>query len=136
MGNGTGNRKVPTEATVTARRNRADILTLDDIDGRTRACKQALELRAGFLADLGGADRVTVAQRELAQRASILGAMLEDQEARYLNGEPIPLAEYATLTNTQRRVLNDIGLQRVPRETQIDLKTYLAARSTEESGDE
>ena len=49
---------------------------------RTRAYKQAIELKAGFLPDFGGADHATVAQRELAQRGAVLGAMLEGQEAK------------------------------------------------------
>jgi len=36
------------------------LLTLEDLDGRTRAYKQAIELKAGFLSDLGGEDHATV----------------------------------------------------------------------------
>jgi hypothetical protein len=92
------------------------LLTLADLDSRTRAAKHALELRDGFLSDLGGADYASTAKRELAQRASILGAMLEDQEARWLRGDGTDLAEYCTLVNAQRRVLSDIGLERRQRD--------------------
>ena len=102
------------------------LLCLDDLDRRTRACKQALSLRDGFLSDLGGEDYASTAQRELAQRAAILGAMLEDQEARYLQGEPVELAEFCTLVNAQRRVLSDIGLDRRQRDVTPSLGEYIA----------
>ena len=41
-------------AGVTARRGRAAILTIRDIDGRSRARREAIELRDALLADLGG----------------------------------------------------------------------------------
>jgi hypothetical protein len=106
------------------------LLTLKDLDSRTRATKQALALRDGFLSDLGGADRVTVAQHELAQRGAILGAMIEDQEARWLRGDGVELAEYCTLVNAQRRVLADIGLERRARDVTPSLDGYLEAVAT------
>lgn len=100
------------------------LLTLSDLDRRTRAAQQALALRGSFLSDLGGEDRVSAAQRELAQRGAILGAMLEDQEARWLSGGSVDLGEYCTLVNAQRRILADIGLERVPRDV-TNLDSYL-----------
>jgi hypothetical protein len=95
---------------------------------RTRACKQALALRTGFLSDLGGEDRASVAQRELAQRGAILGAMIEDQEARWLRGDGLELTEYCTLVNAQRCVLADIGLERRPRVVTPSLNEYLKTK--------
>lgn len=108
---------------------KARLLTLADLDSRTRACKQALALRDGFLSDLGGADYASTGQRELAQRGAILGAMLEDQEARYMRGDGVDLAEYCTLVNAQRRVLSDIGLARRPRDITPNLSDYLDAKA-------
>lgn len=107
------------------------LLTLQDLDARTRACKHALGLRDGFLSDLGGEDNASIAQRELAQRASVLGAMLEDAEARWLRGEPVQLAEFCTLVNAQRRVLADIGLERKARNITLDAITYSRLRAAE-----
>jgi predicted ABC-type transport system involved in lysophospholipase L1 biosynthesis ATPase subunit len=107
------------------------LLTLDDLDGRTRAYKQTVELRAGFLSDLGGEDYATVAQRELAQRGAVLGAMLEDQEAKWLAGVPVELDKYCTLVNAQRRVLADMGLERRQRDVTPDLSDYLEAKAAE-----
>jgi hypothetical protein len=88
------------------------IKTFEDLDGRTRAVRAARDLHHGFLSDLGGADYVTTAQRELSQRAACLGAALEDLEAAMLGGDEISLSDYTTMVNAQRRVLSDIGLER------------------------
>jgi hypothetical protein len=109
------------------------LLTLADLDRRTRACQHALALRDGFLVDLGGEDYASVAQRELAQRASILGAMLEDVEARWLRGGAVELSEYGTLVNAQRRVLADIGLERRQKDVTPDIQTYWAAKKAAEA---
>jgi hypothetical protein len=86
----------------------------------------------GSRGDMGGEEGTSCDQRELAQRASVLGAMLEDQEARWLRGEPVQLAEFCTLVNAQRRVLADIGLEREAREV-VPLTEYIAQRSQEKS---
>jgi hypothetical protein len=106
------------------------LLTLSDLDSRTRACKHALDLRAGFLADLGGSETASAGERELAQRGAILGAMIEDQEARWLRGDGIQLSEYATLVNAQRRVIADIGLERRARDITPTLHELLANKAT------
>lgn len=108
---------------------RTHLLTLNDLDQRTRAYKQAVSLKSGFLSDLGGEDRASVAQQELAQRGAVLGAMLEDQEVKWLAGAPIELDRYCALVNAQRRVLNDIGLERCPRDVTPKLSDYLDAKA-------
>jgi hypothetical protein len=101
------------------------MLTLADLDQRTRAYKQAVSLKSGFLSDLGGEDRATMAQRELAQRGAVLGAMLEDQEVKWLAGAPVELDKYCTLVNAQRRVLADIGLERRARDVSPSFNAYI-----------
>ena len=68
-----------------------------------------------------------MAQQELAQRGAILGAMIDDQEARWLRGDGVELAEYCTLVNAQRRMLADIGLERRARDVTPSLHGYLEA---------
>jgi hypothetical protein len=106
--------------------------TLDDLDCRSRAARHALELRDGFLRDLGGEDRASVAQCEMAQRASILGAMLEDDDARWLRGEPVNRLEYATLSNAQRRVCESLGFERKPKDITPDLRKYIEQKSAKQ----
>lgn len=75
--------KVRTEGAVSAHKGRADILTLEDIDGRTRACKQALELRDGFLSDLGGADLPAWPSRRHVIRHSVACLPRHARKFRY-----------------------------------------------------
>jgi hypothetical protein len=95
---------------------KAKLLTLANIDKRTAAGQHALELVRAFEADLGGADNLGVAARQLVQRAAVLGAFIESIEVRWLAGEQIELLDLLAATNTQRRLLADLGLERRPRD--------------------
>ena len=64
------------------------LLTLDNLDGRTAAVKYVRELESQITVDLGG--DLTAAQRALLQRAVVYCAILADQEARWISGEPLP----------------------------------------------
>jgi hypothetical protein len=114
-------------------RGKSRLLALGDLDRRTRAYQKTCDLIASIEGDLGGADRLSTGERQLAQRAALLGALAEDMEVRWLAGEEIDGAAYATLGNAQRRLFETIGLRRVPREVP-SLQDYLAARATEPSG--
>lgn len=92
------------------------LLSLGDIDGRTKAFRKTLDLIACIEEDLGGCDQLSTGQRQLIQRAALTGALLEDLEAKWLAGEPIDPALYATLGNAQRRLFETVGLRRVPRD--------------------
>jgi hypothetical protein len=98
-----------------ARQGYIRFLTLRDLDGRSRAAARCNELVRAFEADLGGADQLTTAQRQLVQRAALCATLLEDFEVRHTLGEPIELSDYLTCVNVQRRVLATLGLQRVAR---------------------
>jgi hypothetical protein len=95
-------------------RAKARFLTLADIDGRTLAAQRARAIVAGIEADVGL--DLSTAERQLAQRAGVLGAFLEDAEARWISGEPFDLGLYCTGLNAQRRVLETLGIKRQPRD--------------------
>jgi hypothetical protein len=68
--------------------------------------------------------------------------MVEDMAARWLAGEPIDPAVFATLTNSERRLYETCGLRRTPRDVTPSLREYLqdkaapaepAAGTTEET---
>lgn len=91
---------------------RVRLRTLADLDRRTSAARAALSLRDSLASDLGGLDHLTAMQRELVENSAVLGAMLKDASARYLSGLPVDLTEFMALTNAQRRLLADLGLER------------------------
>jgi hypothetical protein len=92
------------------------LLTLDHLDRRTGAYKKASDLIGSIESDLGGSEVLSIGERQLAQRAGVLGALLEDMETRWLGGEPIDPGSYCTVINAQRRLFETIGLKRNPRD--------------------
>lgn len=88
------------------------LLTLGHLDGRTLAARRARELIEAIQADLGGGDRLSEGEKQLVQRAAVLGAYIKSLEVRWLNGEKVDLADYLAACNTQRRILATVGLAR------------------------
>jgi hypothetical protein len=98
------------------RSGKARLVTLDGLDARTAAAKAARHLIDMLSSDLGGADQLSAGQRQLVHRAALCGAIVADFEARWVAGQPIPLNEYLSAVNVQRRVLATLGLERRARE--------------------
>jgi hypothetical protein len=89
------------------------LLTLADIDGRTSAYKETRRLIDEMIeSDLGGSAALSTGEKQLVQRAAVLGAVLTDIESRWIEGQPIDATVYCTVVNAQRRVLETIGLRR------------------------
>jgi hypothetical protein len=80
------------------------LLTLGHLDGRTLAAKRAKELIEAIETDLGGGDRLSGGERQLVQRAAVLGA---------LRGE------------VAQRVLVTIGLERRARDVVPSVAEYV-----------
>jgi len=119
----------PTDTTPPAppkrRRNTVRYVTFEKFDRRCAAFRETKRLIGEIEADLGGADRLSTAERQLVQRGGVLGAILTDMEARWLAGEKIDVSMYCGATNTMRRVLESVGLKRRPRDI-TRLESYLA----------
>ena len=109
---------------------RSKLLTLAALDRRTTAYRRVGDLIAGIESDLGGADGLSIAERQIVQRAAMLGAQAEDLEARWLAGEPVDPGAYCSIINCQRRLFETVGIQRRQREIVPDLKSYLASRDS------
>jgi hypothetical protein len=80
--------------------------------------------------DLGGADQLTAATREVVQPA-LAAVMLRNMEADWLAGRGIDVPSYTTLANTQSRLLKLIGLERRSRDVST-LADYLASKAASE----
>jgi hypothetical protein len=101
--------------------------TLADLDRRTTAARVVFELRDSLAADLGGKANLRVMKLEIIDNVAVLGAMLKDAAASYITGEPVDLSEYMSLTNAQRRLLADLGLERrAIKDITPSLKDYAA----------
>ena len=62
--------------------------------------------------DLGGSDRLSEGQRQLARRAATISIMCEQMEGVAAAGEAIDLDSYGTLTDRLGRVFQRLGLER------------------------
>ncbi|MER8564270.1 hypothetical protein NKH85_04900 [Mesorhizobium sp. M0924] len=117
------------QAVAPSKGGKARLRTLDDLDRRTRAAQATFELRDQIAKDLGGIDRLSAMQREIVDGAALLGAMIKDAGATYLSGDPVDLGEFMALTNAQRRLLADVGLERRARDVTPTLQDIIAGRA-------
>ena len=92
------------------------LFSLSDIDKRTAAYRRTIALIEMLEADAGGHDRLSTGERALIQRAAVTAALAEHLETRWLSGGEIDPAMYCTLGNALRRLLESVGLRRVPRD--------------------
>jgi hypothetical protein len=86
------------------------------VDGRTRPAILYKEVAAAIVADLGGLNFITRAQRELVKRASGLAVLADRIEEELVNGRPVDLSEYTLVVNSQARVLRVLGIERIARD--------------------
>ena len=101
------------------------LLTLDDLDGRTRAAQHVKESRIEVATDLGGLDRLSALERAAVDHVSLLDAMVKDASARWLQGEPVEVSSIATLVNAFNRSATVLGWQRRTKDVTPDLERYV-----------
>jgi hypothetical protein len=92
---------------------------LPTIDGRSVWARRLRDLIELHQHDLGGEDRLSVAENSLIRRASALTVELEHLELKFLDqGEATPqqLNLYGRTSNTLTRVLRELGIRRRPRD--------------------
>src|SRR5262252_8413274 len=103
----TGN--TPTARPVTAGKLR--LVTIGDLDGRTKASRRARELAATFEEELGG--NLSAAQRLAVERAAALTALAEDARVRHLAGDAgVTLEDVVRVGNASSRAVKALGLAR------------------------
>jgi hypothetical protein len=88
---------------------RARLLTIKDLDGRTRAAKRANEVLETIISERGGRDRMNLVQMKSAESYAVLTAMIEGLGAGWLDGQAIDANAYSTLLNARRREQQVMG---------------------------
>ena len=101
---------------------------LDGIDGRSAAARRFRDVLAEIVADLGGADRLSEGQRQIARRCAMLSVECERIEARGIAGERIDLETYGQVTDRLGRAFQRIGLRRVARDVGPTLADILSEK--------
>jgi hypothetical protein len=97
------------------------------VDGRSAWVRRCRELIADHVADLGGEDNTSAAERSIIRRASVMTVELERLEAKFAQaGEASErdLDLYIRAAGNLRRLLEAIGLQRRQREVVLDPLSY------------
>src|SRR6516164_2071066 len=112
------------------------LLSLHDLDRRTAAYQRTVALIDAIEADAGGHDQLTTGQRQIIQRIALTCALAEHLEARWLSGEEIDPTIYCTLANAQKRLLELVGLRRLPRDVTPSLTDYLRSHNAAPSPSE
>ena len=105
------------------------LLTLDDLDRRTKAAQRAFDLHDRLVAERGGAESMSVLRYSMTRSVAVLSAMVEDMQVKWLRGERVDPAAIATLLNARRREAEIVGIDPLPKDVTPDLKTYLDARA-------
>jgi hypothetical protein len=85
-------------------------------DGRGAWARRWRDLIEAHVADLGGAEALSSAERSLIKRASTLEIELEQVEGRLSMGKAQDLAVYATAASHLRRIFETLGLDRKARD--------------------
>jgi len=101
---------------------------LDDLDGRLAVAQVMRERYRAFTDDLGGADRLSYAQRSLVERALWLEYWLADQEQSLARGNEFDVGKWVQAANSLQGILTKLGLDRVAREVP-DLADFLKSRA-------
>ena len=91
---------------------------LPGVDGRSTWVRRCRDLIESHVADLGGAEMTSEAERSIVRRAAVLTTELERLEKRFaLAGEASErqLDLYGRQAGNLRRLLESVGLERRPR---------------------
>jgi hypothetical protein len=98
-------------------------LFLDGVDGRSVLARRYRDILAQLTSDIGGDP--SEAQSIIIRRATQLAVWCEQADAAAAGGKPLNIVEYATATNTLRRLLLDLGLERRMKDITPSISSYL-----------
>ena len=105
-------------------------LFVEPVDGRTTLAKRYRELYAQIIADIGGDP--SEAQIQIARRAVALAVWAETEDAKLAAGWELNVGAYTTASNTLRRLLETLGIKRLPVDvTNQSLEAYIASQRHE-----
>ena len=123
--------RAPEQRSAVTNRNQ---LFLEDIDERSCVARRFRDVFSLHISDLGGFDAISEAQTSICRRAAVITCELEKLECALAQSEKpdAGLADlYSRLSNTLRRLLESIGLERRARDVTPSLSKLLTeARTT------
>lgn len=115
---------------------------LPGIDGRSWWTRRCRELIAAYVADLGGVDNVSAAERAICRRAATLQIELERLEFKFamlpddVAASAADIDLYQRTAGGWRRLLETVGIRRRPRDVgELTLDDILAEDAAEDADD-
>ncbi len=109
-------------------------VVLPGVDGRSTWARRMRDLIELHVSDLGGVDACSNAERALVRRAACLSLeceLLESQFATDGQASPQSLDLYQRTSNSLRRLLESLGLERRHRDvTPASVSAYLEGKAT------
>jgi hypothetical protein len=108
---------------------------LPGASGRTAWVRRCRDIIALHLADLGGDDNTSAAERSIVRRAAVLTTELEMLEARFATAGQATATDldlYIRASGNLRRLLEAVGIQRRPKDVTPSVAEYLKSKATVE----
>jgi hypothetical protein len=96
-------------------------------DARLKVSRRFRDVLASIATDLGGVDRLSEGQKQIARRCAMLSVECEIMESAAVAGQPFDLDAYGQLTDRLGRAFQRLGLKRVMHDVTPDLGAYLTA---------
>ena len=81
-----------------------------DGDARLKVSRRFRDVLASIAADLGGVERLSEGQKQIARRCAMLSVECEIMESAAVAGEPFDLDAYGQLTDRLGRAFQRLGL--------------------------
>lgn len=102
---------------------------LPGVDGRSIIARRYREILEALVSDMGGDP--SEAQQQIARRAATIAIDCEQQDAAAARGEPLDVKTYTTASNSLRRLLESLGLERRARNVTPSVSEYIARKAAE-----
>lgn len=105
------------------------LVTMADLDSRTKAAQVASSTKAAIVADLGGEEKLSTLELAMAENAALTAVVLRDLHVRWLKGQEVSISEMSTLTNTFNRTAAALAAERKPKDA-LTIEAYLTKDET------
>jgi hypothetical protein len=116
------------------RATKPQLLTRDQLDGRTNAAKVFDKLVADIEADLAGHDQLTAIERALVEGFAGSYVSLCHLNAQLALGQPVDLSQHSSVVGALCRVASRLGIQRRAKEVgPSSLNRYLETLAEDET---
>lgn len=102
--------------------------SLDDLDKRTAAYREATDLRDRLASERGGLDNLDVRTLASIESWAVATTIIKGLEVSWLQGLPVDFTEYSTMLNARRREGEMIGAPQ-PRDVTPSLRQYLEGQA-------